>query len=322
MLVLPQAEAVGGRGGAVLVSRGCDGISALLGRRISLTLVAAALPVLALAAGCGAAGENASGRPRVVTTLAIFADFARQVAGDRAGVVALLPAGADAHTFELEAADLARVARADIVFVNGLNLEEATLDAIEANLPSGAAPVVLSEGLTPIAGNPHLWLDVTYAMRYVERIRGALLEVDPEGAALYSANADSYLAELRELDGEIQAGIASIPPQRRKLVTFHDVFPYFARRYGLQVTAYVVRSPGREPSAAEVADLTRKIQDEEVPTVYKEPQFSARILELTARDAGVQVRELYTDSLSGEVDTYVEMMRYDLKQLEEGLGGP
>ena len=296
--------------------------SALLRRRVGLLLAAFAVLFLALAAGCGEEGGKADDRIRVVTTLSIFADFARNVGGDRGDVAALLPPGADAHTFELGAADLAKVTEADVVFVNGLGLEEAMLDAVEANLPGGAPLIVLSEGLTSLDGNPHLWLDVTYAKRYVERIRDALSSVDAEGADGYAANAEKYLSELSRLDIEIRSGIESIPAERRRLVTFHDVFPYFARRYGLEVVAYVVRSPGREPSASEVADLTRKIRAEDVPTVYKEPQFSARILELTARDAGVQVRELYTDSLSGEVDTYVEMMRYDLKQLQEGLGGP
>lgn len=270
---------------------------------------------------CGSDGDTDAGRVRVVTTLGIFADFTRNVGGDRVGVIALLPPGADAHTFELEPRQLSGVTKADIVFVNGLDFEGALLSPLEENLPSGTPMVELSQGLAPLNGNPHFWLDVTYAMHYVEQIRDGLSAIDPEGATLYTANAESYLSALGALDAEIQAGIAIIPPQRRKLVTFHDAFPYLARRYGLDVVAFVLEAPGREPSAAIVAALTRKIQEERVPTVYAEPQFNARILELAAGDAGVHIRELYSDSLSGDIDTYVKMMRYNLKQLQEGLGG-
>ncbi len=293
--------------------------------RVGVALAAVAALVLS---ACGSADGSGEGKVRVVTTLGIFADFVRNVGGDRVEVVELLPPGADPHTYELEPKQVARITDAGIAFVNGLGFEEAILPAIERNLPDGAPLVELSEGLEPLEGgdeqhgNPHFWLDVTYAMRYVERIRDGLARVDPEGAPAYEANAAHYLDELAALDAEIEEGVLAIPAERRKLVTFHDSFPYFGRRYGFEIVAVVVQAPGREPSAADIAVLGKELKAEGIPTVYSEPQINARILELAAEDAGIEVRELYSDSFSGDVDTYVEMMRFNLRQLREGLGEP
>jgi zinc/manganese transport system substrate-binding protein/manganese/iron transport system substrate-binding protein len=149
----------------------------------------------------------------------------------------------------------------------------------------------------------------------VERIRDALVETDPDGAEAYRSNADTYLAELQTLDQEVAADIDSIPSDRRKLVTFHDAFPYLAQRYGLEVVGVVVASPGKEPSAKDVANLVEAIAAEDVPAVFKEPQFNARILELAADDTGVEVCTLRSAALDKRVDTYVKLMRSNAKEL-------
>jgi len=295
----------------------------------------AVLSVAALAAACAGGHGNASeGRLRVVTSLELFADLVRQVGGERVEVSALLPSGADPHTFELAPRRVAEIARADLVFVNGLGLEASFEDVIRNN-PSG--PVLeLAEGLPVmeggdereeeggeehLKGNPHLWLDVRNAMRYVERIRDALIQEDATAREEYAANAEAYLAQLDELDREMEAAVESISPERRKLVTFHDAFAYLASRYGLEVVAVVVPSPGQEPSAQDVAELTETMHSEAVPAVFKEPQFNARVLELAAGDAGVRVLDLLSDAYAEGVDSYLELMRFNLRQLQEGLGG-
>jgi ABC-type Zn uptake system ZnuABC Zn-binding protein ZnuA len=179
----------------------------------------------------------------------------------------------------------------------------------------------LAAGLATLEDNPHLWLNVQNGITYVERIRDALITVDPAGADVYRANADAYLAELRTLDQEVATAVESIPPERRKLVTFHDAYPYLAQRYGLQIVGFVVESPGKEPSAQDVANLTQAIEDEGVPAVFTEPQFSARILELAADDAGVQVCSLYSDAFSDDVQSYVDLMRFNAAELTRCLGG-
>jgi len=259
--------------------------------------------------------EGETSRVKVVASLAIFADFARQVGGDRVDVSTLIPAGADPHTYEPAPGRVVRLTEADVVIVNGLELERPLEDALKENIPSSAVLAELAEGLPVIDKNPHLWLDAQNAIAYVERIRDALVEIDPAGAQTYRSNADSYLAELRMLDEEVAAAIDSIPSERRKLVTFHDAFPYMAQRYGLEVVDVVVASPGKEPSAKDVANLVEAIATEDVPAVFKEPQLNARILELAADDAGVEVCTLYSGALDKKVDTYVKLMRFNAKEL-------
>lgn len=291
-------------------------------RLFALSLAAMALLASVLLAACQeeeVVKEGETPKVKVAASLAIFADFARQVGGDRVDVSTVIPAGADPHTYEPPPGRVVRLTEADLVIVNGLGLEAALQDVIEENTPSSTPIIELSQGLSVTnddqSPNPHLWLDVQNAIAYVERIRNALVEIDPASAESYRANADSYLSELRALDEEVAAAIDSIPSDRRKLVTFHDAFPYLAQRYGLQVVGVVVASPGKEPSAKDVADLVEAIAAEDVPAVFKEPQFNASILELAADDAGVEICTLYSGALDKKVDTYVKLMRFDAKEL-------
>ena len=156
---------------------------------------------------------------------------------------------------------------------------------------------------------------------YVERIRDMLIGLDPAGQAVYEANAAAYLEQLGNLDREMESAVQAIPPERRKLVTFHDAYAYLAARYGLEVVGVVVPSPGQEPSAQDIARLTETIRDEGVPAVYTEPEFNSDVLGAAASEAGVRVLDLLSDAYADGVHSYVELMRYDLKQLQEGLGG-
>ncbi len=289
-------------------------------RRLLLGLWVVLLAFLPLGVACGGDGGGGDqARLHAVASLEIFADFVRQVGGDRVDVDALLPSGADPHTYELTPGRVADIARADVAFVNGLRLEGNVRKAIDEN--AGGPVVELSQGLPTIEDNPHLWLDVRQAAGYVERIRDTLIGQDPAGRAVYEANAAAYLEQLGALDREMEAAVLSIPPERRKLVTFHDAFPYLAMRYGLEVVGVVAPSPGQEPSAQDVAELTRTLQDAGVPAVFKEPQFNADVLEAAAADAGVRVFDLLSDAYSADVHSYLELMRFNLQQLKEGLGG-
>ncbi len=291
-----------------------------------LLLATAAVAVAGLTAACGGDsgdhdGGQAGGEVRAVTSIDLFADLVRHVGGERVQVKALVPAGGDPHTYELAPAQVVDITDADVVFLNGLGLEKTLEGVIESNVKGGVPIVRMSEGLPVLdggddgAGNPHLWLNVRYAMRYVERIRDALIEVDPVGEEAYRSNAAAYLSELETLDSDVEKAIAAIPAGRRKLVTFHDAFSYFAQRYGLEVVAFVIRSPGREPSAGEIADLVEKIKAEDVPAVFKEPQLKAQVLELAAREAGAEVCTLYSDALDSDVDSYVKLIRHDADEL-------
>jgi manganese/iron transport system substrate-binding protein len=266
------------------------------------------------------AEEGGTPKVGVVVSLAIFADFARQVGGDSVDVSTLVPAGADPHTYEPGPSRIEELTKADLVIVNGLGLEAALEDVVEENISSSAILVELAEGLSVIDENPHLWLDVQNAIAYVEHIRDALVEIDPAAVETYRANAEGYLTELRALDEEVAAAIDPIPSERRKLVTFHDAFSYLALRYGLEVVSVVVASPGKEPSAKDVANLVDAITAKDVPAVFKEPQLNARILELAADDTGVEVCTLYSGTLDKKVDTYVKLMRFNANELARCLG--
>jgi manganese/iron transport system substrate-binding protein len=305
--------------------------------------------LLLLAAACGGNDEGKSatvsgaGPVRVATSISVLADMVRQVGGDRVTVISLIPPGADAHTFQPAPKDVKKLGDVRAVFVNGAHLEESLDGVLSNNVPRSAKTVTLSEGIEAIdfeqepvgaaskssdddehddeeeGGNPHFWLDVQNAKRYVQRIRDTLIEVDAEGRAAYTANSERYLKELDETDAYVRSQIDTIPKEQRKLVTFHDAFPYFAKAYGLELTGYVVRSPGREPSAQEIKTLSDTLRRQSVRAVFKEPQLNARLLERAAKDAGVKVESLYSDALTKEITSYVQMMRVNADTVARGL---
>lgn len=279
--------------------------------------------------------EGAEAALRVVTSTTVLADFARAVGGEDAQVTAVAPAGADPHTFQPTPQTMRILERAQMVFFNGAGLEE-WWGKVARSVRGKDVPIVeLSQGLAtlrmPAHGHgarphgenpdPHAWLDPTLAKRYVERIRETLVGADPAHAARYADRARAYQAELDGLDGWIRTQVAAIPPARRKLVTFHNAFQYLGERYGLAVD-FLLASPGREPSAKALADLTRRIKQEKVPAVFAEADFNPKLLEVLAKDAGVRVvTNLYDGSLTSgpPADTYLNLMRHNVRTIVEAL---
>jgi ABC-type Zn uptake system ZnuABC Zn-binding protein ZnuA len=275
-----------------------------------------------------------------VASTSVLADIVAEVGGDRVGVTSLLPPGADPHTFEPRPSNVRSITEADVAFLNGLGLEPAALRVVEANL-SASAPLVkvaeevadggyplISEDNEPLGtdlsgANPHLWLSVEASKLYVEVIRDAFVKADPEGESSYRQNADSYLSELNELETYVEQKASSVPVDHRKLVTTHDAFPYLAREIGFEIVAVVATSPGQEPSAADIAELTRVIRSTGVPAVFREPQLGseASVLERAAEDAGAQVCILYSGALDDKVRSYLALMRYNADELARCLGG-
>jgi ABC-type Zn uptake system ZnuABC Zn-binding protein ZnuA len=169
-----------------------------------------------------------------------------------------------------------------------------------------------------LEGDPHFWQDPLKVVHYVERIRDGLAQVDPANAQVYQANADAYIQKLRELDREIEQTLSRVPSERRHLVTFHDAFGYFAQRYGWKVSAFVAHDAGDVTPGA-VARVLESIKTEGIPAVFAEPQFNEDVMNEAAQDAGVVVAPIYSDALSDEVPTYIEMMRFNAKSLAEHL---
>jgi ABC-type Zn uptake system ZnuABC Zn-binding protein ZnuA len=271
---------------------------------------------------------------RVVASTTVIADMVRQVgAGRLAAVSSVVPAGIDVEDYSPAPADLRTVSEANLLVMNGLALDRWAPKLVESANP-GLPTLVLTDGLPVLGqgvsddadindnGNPHFWLDVQYARLYVQRIHDWLVTTDPEGAATYDANTATYLAQLDELDSWIRERVATIPVERRKLVTFHEAFPYFAARYGFELVGVITPSPGQEPSAGELAELVQKVRAAQVPAVFSEAQFSPRLIETLAAEAGVTtvVTDLYNDSLGDPpVDTYVGMMRYNVERIVQAL---
>ena len=271
--------------------------------------------------------QAASRKLTVVTTMTVLADLIRQVGGETVDVKALVPPGGEVHTYQPTPGDIKSLAQARIVFYNGAHLEEWIDDTIRNAGKPDLSIVVLSQGLPAIseAGgepNPHLWLDVANAKIYVERIRDNLSRVDAVNAGYYADRAKAYLSQLDELDAWVLAEVAKIPAVRRKLVTFHDAFPYFAKRYGFSLQGVVVASPGKEPSARQLTALARRIKQAEVPAVFAEAQFNPKVMEVLAKEAGVKVvTNLYNDSLSEgpEAKSYIALMRHNVTQIVNAL---
>ena len=321
------------------------------------------LSVVLLVAGCGGAGGGASStdRVQVAASISVIGDLAGEVAGDRAEVFTIVPAGGDPHTFQPSPSDAQKISGSEVVFQNGLGLEGWMDDLLESAGGENTRIVELADGMQTLEeetgheeeagheegdagheeesheaeghehgeghghaeGNPHLWLDVENAGRYVEKIRDTLAEADPDGAEAYRANAEEYLAELEDLDAYVVEKAAGIPEEERKLVTFHDAFPYFAEAYGFEPVGVVLQNPEAEPSGREAAELVREIEEQEVPAVFTEPQFNQGLAETIAEEAGAEVYELYSDALvdNPDADSYEAMMRTNVDRVAEGLGG-
>ena len=262
------------------------------------------------------------------------------VGGERVRVTALVPEGTNSHTFEPPPSAVRAIAGADLIVVNGLNLEQPVIELAEANRREGVEIARLGEAAIdpdeyvydfsyPREGgdpNPHLWTDPILAIAYANIARDALGRADPEGAAAYAANAAAFAARMEELDAAIRAAAATVPPERRLLLTYHDSFPYFAPRYGFTVIGAVQPSDFSEPSPREVAALVRQIREAGVPAVFGSEVFPSETLETIAREAGaVQVATLRDDDLPGEPgdaeNTYLAMMTANARAIVTALGG-
>ncbi len=280
----------------------------------------ALLVVVGMAAGCGSVGAG-GGRVSVVTTTTILADMARNVAGDRATVTSLAPAGAEIEEYAPKPGDAQRVSTASVIVVNGLGLD-AWAVALLRNKKPDAVVVTVTEGLPDLDGNPHMWFDAQLARGYVEAIRDALTSADPPGKEAYAANASRYEAQLVALDAELKAASATVPPDRRKLVTSHDAFRYFAKAYGFEVVGFVQPEAGKDPTPAELAELVDTVKRANVKGIFVESQASPKLSRALAEEAGVTkiVADLPTDSVQDPpADTYIGLMRDVMRKIVDAL---
>jgi zinc/manganese transport system substrate-binding protein len=268
----------------------------------------------------------ATERLNVVTSFSILADFAHQVGGDKVEITSLVEPDSDVHVYTPSPHDARDVGLAKLVIINGLGLEGWMPRLLQAS-GSKARVVTASDGITPLKrgadADPHAWQSVKNAMIYVRNIRAAFEAADPADAAAFKANAERYLAALEALDREVRADVEKIPPARRKVISTHNAFGYFADAYGIQFIAPLGVSTQTEPSARDLAEIVGQIKQAQIPAVFLENFNDDRLIGRVASETGTKVGgTLYSDALSdenGPAPTYIDMVRHNINTLTSAL---
>jgi zinc/manganese transport system substrate-binding protein len=283
--------------------------------------------LIAFAVALVATPLRAEDRLNVVASFSILADFVKNVGGDKVNVVTLVGPNGDVHVYTPAPSDAKKNADAKILFINGLGLE-GWLPRLVQSAGSKATIVTVSNGIAPLQhgsdADPHAWQSVPNVKIYVGNIRDALIAADPADAAVFRSNAGRYLAELDTLDADVRSAIAKIPRERRKVITTHNAFGYFAVAYGVEFVAPVGVSTETEPSARDIAALIRQIKVEKIPAVFLENLSDDRLIARIAAETGAKAGgTLYSDSLTGEkgpAPTYIDLIRHNIKALTSALG--
>jgi zinc/manganese transport system substrate-binding protein len=263
---------------------------------------------------------------QIVASFSILGDFARNVGGDRVNVTTLVGANSDVHVYTPAPADAKKIADAKLVIINGLGLE-GWLPRLVQSSGSKAAVVTATNGIAPRKlgsdADPHAWQSVVNAKIYVANMREALIAVDQAGAVAYRANADAYLAKLDALDREVRGAVAQIAPARRKVISTHDAFGYFAAAYGIAFIAPQGVSTESEPSARDMAAIIRQIKTEKIPAVFLENISDPRLMRRISAETGARIGgTLVSDGLTaenGDAPTYIDMVRHNIKALTSAL---
>lgn len=299
---------------------------------LRLRLPAAFLVALLLTFACAVRAAPLE----VVTSFSILGDFVRQVGGERVSVHALVGVDGDTHAFQPRPSDARRAGGAAVVIANGLGFDD-WLQRLARSGGYRGEIVIASRGVNTIAMadddhggdhdhgavDPHAWQDVRNAQRYIANIAAALIAADPAGADVYRANAERYHAALQALDAEIRAAIAALPAERRKVVSSHAAFGYYANAYGLRFLAPVGVSNNAEPTAQGVARLIRQLKAEKAPAVFLENIADPRLMDRIRAESGARIGgTLYSDALSaapGPAADYLALMRHNTRTLVEAL---
>jgi zinc/manganese transport system substrate-binding protein len=287
-------------------------------RRLQLLLVSLAFIVSPL---------HAQDRLEVVASFSILGDFVKNVGGDRVDVTMLVGPNGDVHVYTPAPSDARKIADAKLVIVNGLGLE-GWLPRLLQSSGSHAPIVIATKGIAPLRlgsdADPHAWQSVANAKIYVANITEALAAADPADAQAFRVNADRYAAALDALEAEVRAAVAQIPPERRKVISTHNAFGYFAARYGIEFIAPSGVSTETEPSARDVAGIIGQIKAAKIPAVFLENFGDPRLVSRIAAETGARVGgTLFSDALTdekGDCPTYIDMVRHNIKALTSALG--
>ena len=313
---------------------------------VRLGAAIAAVALVAVVAACGSddtsgdAGSDADDQLQVVTTVAPITSIAANIIGNRAEIVGIVPEGTNSHTFEPPPSAAEVMTTADVVFINGLQLEEPTKELAEANVADGVKIVQLGdETISPEQykydfsfpedggkPNPHLWTDPTLVKVYADIIRDNMVALDPEGTDYYNANFDEFVVLVDDFDAAIRESFDTIPEDQRKLVTYHDAYAYFADTYGWNVIGAVQPADFGDPTPGDVVNLIDQIEAEQVPAIFGSEVFPSPILEQIAQETGATyVDDLRDDDLPGvpgeEDHSWLGLMKFNFITMTEALGG-
>jgi ABC-type Zn uptake system ZnuABC Zn-binding protein ZnuA len=279
----------------------------------------------------------------VVTSVAPITNIVQNIGGNKINLIGLVPEGVNSHTFEMIPSDIIKINDADVIIIDGLNLEadiETTAENIIYKNPNniellklGDNTISKGDGIFDFSfpkdkgdPNPHLWLNVEYAIKFANLTRDKLIEMDPSNSQYYIENSNKYTKLLKQLDEGIKKSVETIPVENRKLLTYHDSWAYFAPRYGMEVIGAIQASDFSDPSPKDIADLINQVRIEQIPAIFASEVFPTNIIDQIAKEGNVTIVEtLSDDNLPGNTGdnnhSYVGMMLENMKNMIVPLGG-
>jgi len=316
------------------------------GRSCRLVVLCLLVPLGVLAAGCGDDDASDSGSSssdtqlNVGTTVAPITSIAANIGGDKVKITGIVPEGTNSHTFEPKPSVAELLTGLDVLFINGLKLEEPTKELAQDNLKDGAEIVEVGTKSIPESDyvydfsfpksggkpNPHLWTDPKYAVKYAAIMRDTFAERDPDNADYFKDNFDKFEAKVDEFDKAMRASFATLPRAKRKLLTYHDAYAYFAKSYDWDVIGAIQVSDFEDPTPKEIAALIDQVKQTKVPAIFGSEVFPSPVLEQIGKEADVKyVDVLRDDDLPGEPGddkhSWMGLMHFDYVTMTESLGG-
>lgn len=272
---------------------------------------------------------HAQDKPKVIASCSMISDMAENIVGDLMDVEMIVPIGGDPHIYDPTPSDARMVSTADIVFINGLTFEGWITDLISNAAPN--VPVVtVTEGINPIqsekydnSADPHAWMDLKNGLQYVRNIKDALVALYPKYESLLETNYDKYVTEIKAADDYIQEQINLIPKDKRVLITSHDAFEYYGKRYGIQLEALMGISTNSDARTSDIIRVSRIIKEQKIPSIFIESTINPKLIKQIAEDSNITIGgELYADSLGekdSEAGTYITMLKHNTDIIVQAL---
>jgi ABC-type Zn uptake system ZnuABC Zn-binding protein ZnuA len=311
--------------------------------RLTAAIVAATAGlVLAACSGTASSSDPSTGGegPLIATTVSPITSIAASIAGDRARVQGIVPEGTNSHTYEPAPQTAELLSKADLILVNGLKLEDPTVELAKANKKASTPIVEIGTSVLPESDyiydfsfpkeggkpNPHLWTDPNYAIKYAAVIRDELSKLDPASSSYFAANYDSFAAKANALADALRTDQTTVPEGNLKLLTYHDAYAYFAKDFGWKVIGALQPKSFSDPTPSEIATLIEQVKAEKVPTIFGSEVFPSSVLEEIGRATGARYEESLRDDdlpgAPGEPDhSWLGLMKYDYSRMIKGLGG-